>query len=112
MTHNAVKPFLLLFILVSSSLSQANSSFSSTTISGVVVHDFGNEIIIELANSVSNGEDCSINSSFVLLKSHPSFDQMYAAILSAFHAGTKIEGWVNGCHSWSMPILTRLDLKK
>ena len=104
--------FIFLSLMFLSESTNANSRFSRTTISGVVVHDFGNEILLELSSTVTNEENCTTNNMLALKKSHPSFDQMYSAILSAFHASTEIEGWVNACHEWRMPILTRLDLKK
>ncbi len=90
----------------------ANSPFSTSTISGIVVHDGGNEIFIELSSTVTNSENCSINNQLALKKTHPFFKEMFSALLSAFHAGTPIQGWVNTCHQFNMPVLTRLDLKK
>lgn len=91
-----------------------NSPFSPTKISGLVVHDNGTDIIIELKANVATGEGCQIANQVVLRKTHPLFKEVYAALLSAFHSQTVIQGWINGCHTIeeSRPILTRLDLKK
>lgn len=106
------KGFLLLFLLFSSFVAQANSQFSETTIEAFIVHDYGTEIIITLPGNVSNGEGCTNNFQLVLTTSHPLFDQMFSVLLSAFHADTSFYGWVNGCHAMGMPILTRIDLQK
>ncbi|MCS4296856.1 MULTISPECIES: hypothetical protein [Acinetobacter] len=92
----------------------ANSPFSPTKISGLVVHDNGTDIIIELKANVATGEGCQITNQVVLRKTHPLFKEVYAALLSAFHSQTVIQGWINGCHTIGerRPILTRLDLKK
>ncbi len=92
----------------------ANSPFSPTKISGLVVHDNGVDIIVELKANVATGEGCQVGSQVILRKGHPLFKEMYAALLSAFHSQTVIQGWINGCHTIgvSIPILTRLDLKK
>lgn len=90
----------------------ANSSFSITSVTGVVVHSNGNVILVTLADHVTNAEGCNINNQMVIEKTHPFFKEMYSALLSAFHSETKIRGWVNGCYLWGMPILTRLDLTK
>lgn len=91
----------------------ANSEFSQTTIKRVVVHDFGKSILIITKDNIISGEGCTNNTSMTLLKTHPSFNEMYSAILSAFHSNTIIGGWVNGCDPvFKTPILTRLDLIK
>ncbi|BAP37206.1 hypothetical protein AS4_22660 [Acinetobacter guillouiae] len=102
-----------LSVLFSSSVF-ANSPFSPTKISGLVVHDNGTDIIIELKANVATGEGCQIANQVVLRKTHPLFKEVYAALLSAFHSQTVIQGWINGCHTIgeSRPILTRLDLRK
>lgn len=106
------KCLVFAFLLFFPFFSHANSQFSYTTIDELIIHDYGTEILITLPGNVSNGEGCSISSQLVLRTSHPLFDQMYAALLSAFHSGTTFNGWVNGCHSWGMPVLTRLNLKR
>jgi len=108
----SMKIVLLVIAAIFCSSVSANSPFSTTTINGITVHDHGNVIIIRLADNVSNGEGCSINNQLVVEKTHPFFKEMYSALLSAFHTGTKIHGWVKTCYSWDMPILTRLDMKK
>ena len=103
--------YILVFLVFGLNVN-ANSQFSRTTISGITIHDYGSEILIELSSAVTNSEGCQVNNQLVLKKDHPFFKEMYSGLLSSFHAGTAIEGWVNTCHSWKMPVLTRLDLKK
>lgn len=108
-----LKTYLIIALaIIFSSSASANSAFSQTTITSVIVHDHGNVILIKLADNVTNNEGCSINNQMVVKKSHPFFKEMYTALLSAFHAGSKIHGWVNTCYDWDMPTLTRLDLTK
>lgn len=105
--------FSIILLFLFSFNTSANSPFSETTISGIIVHDWGTDILINLSDTVSNSEGCDYNQSLALSKNHPSFDEMYSALLAAFHAGTTIHGWVNQCHSrFKRPYLTRLDLKK
>lgn len=90
----------------------ANSSFAKTTVSSVVVHDFGTAVLIQLA-STPNTEGCVQTGYYVLEKSLPSFKEIYAAILLAYSTGTSVQGWVNGCNaSLGYPTLTRIDLVK
>ena len=90
----------------------ANSPFSEATVKGITVHDFGREILIELSSTVTNSENCRLNQRLALRKTHPFFGEMYSALLSAFHTGTPVHGWVNTCHEFGMPVLTRLDMRK
>jgi len=103
---------LMLFIIVTAPISgYANSSFSETSISKFIVHDNGNMIVLSLSAAITNQENCSSNTQLILKIEHPAFNQMYAALLSTFHAGKKFTGWVNGCH-YGAPIITRLDIKR
>jgi hypothetical protein len=109
-----MKNLLILILLISTSnLCSANNSFSETKISKLILHDNGTAIIIGLTSPLVTLEACSNKNELVLKKDHPLFNEMYAAILSAFHANTKFQGWVNGCYpSWGMPVLTRMDFLK
>lgn len=109
-----MKFYILLFMsLVFSQGTRANTEFTPTTIKRVVVHDFGKSILVITKGNVSSSEGCTNNTTVSLLKTHPLFNEMYSAILSAFHAETIIGGWVNGCDPvFKTPILTRLDLIK
>lgn len=109
-----MKFYIFIFIsLVFSQGTIANTEFSQTTIKRVVVHDFGKSILIITKDNISSGEGCTNNTSMSLLKTHPSYNEMYSAILSAFHSNTIIGGWVNGCDPvFKTPVLTRLDLIK
>lgn len=101
-----------IFILFTQSVF-ANSHFSSAKIARLVVHDFDDRVLIETNITVNNSEGCTYNEQLSLLKTHKSFNEMYTALLSAFHANTTITGWVNGCDRiFKTPILTRLDLVK
>lgn len=89
----------------------ANSGFYNSKISAITIHDSWNVFIIELKSPVANGENCGVSNAVVLRKDHYLFKEMYAALLSAFHAQTVISGWANGCFR-EYPVLTRLDLRK
>lgn len=89
----------------------ANSAFSEAKVSSVVVHDFGTVILVNLDRSATNGEGCTSNTVLVVKKTHPLFNEMYSAVLSAFHSGARVRGWVNGCESaFSAPIMTRFEM--
>jgi len=103
--------YSILLALFLSFGSLANSPFELAEATKIIIHDNGQEIIIGFGGNVSNGESCITNNYFVLKRGHTSFSEMYAALLSAFHGDTKLQGWVNGCHR-NMPILTRVDLIK
>ncbi|WP_158224758.1 hypothetical protein [Agaribacterium haliotis] len=46
-----------------------------------------------------------------LKKDNQHFQEMYAALLAAYHSGSSVGGWVNNCDDkHNNPILTRLDL--
>lgn len=89
----------------------ANSGFYNTKISAITIHDYWNVLVIELKSPVATGEGCAVSNAVVLQKNHYMFKEMYAALLSAFHAQTMISGWANGCFR-EYPVLTRLDLRK
>jgi len=89
----------------------AASPFAKTKLDSVVVHDFGNQILLGLPTAASNGESCEITNVLVIQKTHPSCREMYSAVLSAFQAGGNIQGWVHGCDAtFKAPVLIRLDL--
>ena len=89
----------------------ANSSFTSTPIANLTLHDWGNQVLIDLPAPLSVTEGCANNSMLVVEKTHPFFREIYAAVLAARVSGKNIHGWVNGCNStFNAPILTRLDL--
>lgn len=102
------------FIFISSNVN-ALTFFTTSKISQLIVHDSG-DIIIQLNGSVANSENCTTPDRLVLQRSHISFKEMYAALLSSFHSQTSVSGFVNGCSSeWQskgMPYLIRLDLSK
>jgi hypothetical protein len=89
----------------------ANSGFYNSKISAITIHDYWNVLVIELKSPVATGEGCAVSNAVVLQKNHYMFKEMYAALLSAFHAQTVISGWANGCFR-EYPVLTRLDLRK
>lgn len=99
-----------LSVLFSSSVF-ANSGFYNSKISAITIHDHWNVLVIELTSPVATGEGCAVSNAVVLQKNHYMFKEMYAALLSAFHAQTMISGWANGCFR-EYPVLTRLDLRK
>lgn len=89
----------------------ANSVFYNSKISAITIHDYWNVLVIELKSPVATGEGCAVSNAVVLQKNHYMFKEMYAALISAFHAQTMISGWANGCFR-EYPVLTRLDLRK
>lgn len=101
--------YIMIIILFAPCLAGANSPISKTKISGIVVHDWGQDILIILPVPAQNYEGCSDNSTLVLTKNNPSFKEAYAAVLSAFNVGLSISGWVNSCR-FGAPILTRVDV--
>ncbi|MBJ9901566.1 hypothetical protein [Acinetobacter bereziniae] len=101
----------ILLSLMFCTSSFANSGFYNTKISAITIHDHWNALIIEFSSPVATGEGCADASAVILQKDHYLFKEMYAALLSAFHAQSTISGWANGCNG-SYPILTRLDLRK
>lgn len=93
----------------------ANSPINVVTIKAFVIHDSNTHIYVVVEPGVTHNEGCQRSDILVVLKSNPSFPQMYSALLAAYYANGKISGWVNGCDSQSgvsAPILTRLDLVK
>lgn len=106
-----IKVLLLSIIFVFSSSVFANGPIAAVTIKGLTIHDFGNEVFINLNSPVTNAEGCQRSDVLVILKTHPLFKEMYAAVLATYQTNGKIAGWVNGCNQTAgAPILTRLDL--
>lgn len=69
------------FIFISSNVN-ALTFFTTSKISQLIVHDSGG-IIIQLNGSVANSENCTTPDRLVLQRSHISFKEMYAALLSS-----------------------------
>lgn len=102
------KVYLLVFILIAFG-TQANASFETRVVSKIILHDAGS-ILIELKGGIITSENCT-NALLILKPSSQHYKEMYAAILSAYHSGSKISGWVNTCDTrFNYPVLTRLDL--
>lgn len=109
--RNGIKAAILWALFFVSFAANAASPFAKTKLDSVVVHDFGNQIMLGLPAAASNGESCEINNVLVIQKTHPSFREMYSAVLSAFQASGNIQGWVHGCDTtFKAPVLVRLDL--
>jgi len=101
---------VLLFVIIFSSPAHANSSFSPAKVQQIVLHDWG-AVLVVLEGGINTNESCDNKTLMVLKKSNQHFSEMYASLLAAYHAGTSVRGWVNGCHDrHNAPVLTRLDL--
>ncbi len=100
-----------LFSILFCSTTYANSPFPFTKVSGLIVHDSGAFIMVQLKNPVATGEGCPSSQDLKLKVSHPLFKIMYATLLAAFQSQTPIQGWINGC-DFREPILTRVDVYK
>ncbi|WP_120513656.1 hypothetical protein [Photobacterium salinisoli] len=91
-------------------LSFANSEFTPGKVSKIILHDWG-RVLVYLDNGINTVENCEKKSGFVLDRGNQHFAEMYSSLLSEYHAGTKVGGWVNGCDSLhKAPVLSRLDL--
>lgn len=100
--------FLILFLLSFNAL--ANASFEARAVSQIILHDWG-RVLISLKGGLATVESCDSKSFIVLKKDNQFFDEMYSALLAAYHSGSMVAGWVNGCDDrHKSPILTRLDL--
>lgn len=88
----------------------ANSSFQTSTVEKIILHDWG-YVLVFLSGPVQSSEPCTNTGAIVLEPDYFHFDAMYSALLSAYHAGTIIDGWVDGCNTrHNAPVLKRLDL--
>jgi hypothetical protein len=107
----SVRTSMLLVLMLTSLPAVANAPFGPISNFSVIVHDFGDRVFVGLPAPIGNSEGCSNTSSLVLSKNHLLFKEIYAALLSAFHARASISGYVNGCDPYfSVPVLTRIDL--
>ena len=103
-------PRILILISLFSISTHANNSFSSGKVMSIILHDSG-KVLIYLNGGIQTDEACTSMTHIVLKKSHQHFSEIYSALLAAYHSGTSVAGWVNGCDdSHNMPLLTRLDL--
>lgn len=108
-----IMKYIIILIFCFSPCCWANSSFTADSINRLVVHDFGQHILVYFPSDVTNAEQCASNNGVALKKEHPLFNEMYAALLSTFHGNGRLSGWVNGCDPFfKMPLLTRVDLTK
>ena len=105
-----LKKLLLVIFFVVPVMAQANSSFSSSKVTKIILHDWGRALIY-LEGTVNTNEDCTNKGYIALHKDNQHFSEMYSAALAAYHSGSEIAGWVNGCDSkHNAPTLSRLDL--
>jgi hypothetical protein len=89
---------------------QANNSFQPGRVTKIILHDWG-RVLIYLSGGIQTNEPCERKGAIVLDRANQHFAEMYAALLAAYHSGSEVGGWVNGCDSrHQAPILTRLDL--
>jgi len=110
-----VKTTLLMIVLLLSMVipSQANCSFGTREVTSLVFHDSGN-LYVGFSGQYSHRENCQSKSTYVLPKKLPFFKEIYAGLLAAMHAKSKVCGWVNGCVTvWNNTKvkLTRIDFK-
>jgi len=95
-----------------STVSFANSPFGASKVTQIILHDWG-YVLVHLEGDVNTAEACANKSTLILYPNHMFFDKQYTAILSAFHSGAQVSGWVDGCDNpYGGPKLTRLDLIK
>ena len=107
-----MKKTLLIVLMFVSLVGHANNSFVGSAVSSIILHDAGS-VLIKLKDGLKTNETCTntTNNSLVLLTTNRHYKEMYAALLAAYHSGTKVAGWVDTCDSkFNQPVLTRLDL--
>lgn len=98
-----MKKYVVAILLLCPMVASANGPFSSSTVKGITMHDFGNQILVQFPAPLTHTEPCADKGTLVVEKTHPFFKEMFSALLSAFHAGTPIVGWVNGCNATFSP---------
>ena len=88
----------------------ANNSFNSKKVVSIILHDWG-RVLVYLEGGITTEESCDNKSAIALKKDNQFFSEMYSALLAAYHSGSSVGGWVNGCDDkHKTPVLTRLDL--
>lgn len=104
------KHFIATLLIVLSFNLNANNSFEEGKVTKIILHDWG-RVLIYLDKDIITKEDCERKSALILNKNNQHFQEMYSSLLAAYHAGSKVSGWVNTCNpKHSSPVLTRLDL--
>ena len=83
-----------LFVLLYSGLGMAGgySEWSSPT--RIDVERSGGFMVY---GSFGNPGGCSVGNRFYVQVSHPQYDKMYAAVLAAYSAGTKVRAYLHDC---------------
>lgn len=99
-------------VSIVSSNAQAAGWLNKSTVSRLVVHDWGDAVFVYYSPVNNNPDACSASWAVVLRRDHPLFKEMYAALLTASQTQTAIGGFVNGCDAghYNLPMLTRVDL--
>ncbi|MEY8215339.1 MAG: hypothetical protein RPR97_12775 [Colwellia sp.] len=106
-----MKKLLSLILIFLPIVGQANNSFKESAISTIILHDAGS-ILVKLKDGITTNESCN-NTSLVLQSTNRHYKEMYAALLAAYHSGSKVGGWVDTCDTkFNQPVLTRLDLSE
>lgn len=101
---------IVVLIMFFPALSCANSVFTPGKVSKIILHDWG-RVLVYLDSGINTNEGCEKKAAIVLDRGNQHFAEMYSSLLSAYHAGTKVGGWVNGCDNLhKAPVLSRLDL--
>lgn len=97
-------------LLIFTHSTYANNSFNSKKVVSIILHDWG-RVLVYLEGGITTGEECDSKSAIALRKDNQFFNEMYSALLAAYHSGSSVGGWVNGCDDrLKVPVLTRLDL--
>ncbi|GAA78328.1 hypothetical protein WNY97_06515 [Pseudoalteromonas fuliginea] len=104
------KHFIATLLIVLSFNLNANNSFEEGKVTKIILHDWG-RVLVYLDKGITTKEDCERKIFLVLNKNNQHFQEMYSSLLAAYHASSKVSGWVNTCDpKHNSPVLTRLDL--
>ncbi|MDT3334953.1 hypothetical protein Q4Q49_06535 [Shewanella sp. SP1S1-7] len=86
---------LLLFVVMffSSSVYAGGFTSAATPIRVDIVQGQG----VLVYGAFGNPAACTVTDKIFILKSHPQYEQIYAAILTAFASGKKVQAYIHGC---------------
>lgn len=91
---------------------------SSTKVTRVSPHDFGEVVLIYLESDVTYPSGCPTNSVVALKKDHPFFDETFDVAMTALLSQKQVWGWMHGgCYreespGLGMPYIIRLDIMR
>ncbi|TQV82926.1 hypothetical protein [Aliikangiella coralliicola] len=87
----------LSFLTVSTISSAAGSYSHDQEIKQIQLYEGHTGVLIKQTDMV-DPDNCGRNDYYILPETRTMFKEAYSTVLAAYHSGSKIKFWIDGCH--------------